>query len=74
MIRIIQYRDRCIGCFACVEANPDRWRISRSDGKSTLVDARQKGSAFTTTVPEFELEPNLRAEKNCPVNVIRIIR
>ncbi|MCC6689552.1 MAG: 4Fe-4S binding protein, partial [Saprospiraceae bacterium] len=37
MVRIIQQRDKCIGCNACVEAAVYRWRLSRKDGKCTLV-------------------------------------
>ena len=32
MIRILQHREKCIGCHACVDAAPQRWRVSRRDG------------------------------------------
>ena len=72
MIRIVQYRDKCIGCYACVEAAPDRWRISRKDGKSVLVGGREKKKIYSVVVNEIELEENVRAARNCPVNIIRI--
>lgn len=72
MIRIIQYRDKCIGCNACVEAAPDRWRISRKDGKSILVGGRQKKNTYSVLVSDIELPENQRAATHCPVNIIRI--
>ncbi|MHB8402007.1 MAG: hypothetical protein ACYDCN_08335 [Bacteroidia bacterium] len=42
MIRITQQRAKCIGCNACVEAAFYRWRISRKDGKCTLIGGKEK--------------------------------
>ncbi|ELR73466.1 ferredoxin III [Fulvivirga imtechensis AK7] len=72
MIRIIQYRDKCIGCNACVEAAPDRWRISRQDGKSILVGGKQKKNTYSVLVSDIELPENLRAATHCPVNIIKV--
>ena len=47
MVRIIQYRKLCNGCSACVELDPARWRISKSDGKSILVGGAEN-NGFTT--------------------------
>jgi len=73
MIQIIQYRAKCIGCNACVEAAEYRWRISKKDGKCTLVGGKEKKGIYTIKVNDFELEDNLLAMKNCPVNIIQII-
>ncbi len=43
MVRIFFQRAKCIGCNACVESNKNRWRISRADGKSTLVGGIEIG-------------------------------
>lgn len=72
MIRIIQQRINCIGCNACVEAADYRWRISKRDGKCTLVGGVEKKGFFQIVVPDHELEDNLLAAKNCPVNIIKI--
>ncbi len=72
MIRIIQQRAKCIGCNACVEAAYHRWRISRKDGKSTLVGAEEKNGFFQVIVDDHELEDNIRAAANCPVNIIQV--
>lgn len=74
MIRITQQRAKCIGCNACVEAADYRWRISKKDGKCTLVGGVEKRGYFTTVANDHELEDNLLAAKNCPVKIITVIR
>lgn len=72
MIRIIQQRNKCIGCNACVEAADYRWRISRKDGKCTLVGGVEKRGFYSVVVNDLELEDNLLAAKNCPVSIITV--
>ena len=74
MIRIIQQRDKCIGCNACVEAAEYRWRISRKDGKCTLVGWKEKKGFYSILVDDHEYEDNVLAKVNCPVNIIQIIK
>lgn len=71
-VRIIQYRQKCIGCNACVEAAPQRWRMSKKDGKSVLLGATQKKGIYSVIVHPDEYEPNLEAAKNCPVHIIKV--
>lgn len=73
MIRITQQRAKCIGCNACVEAADYRWRMSKKDGKSTLVGGAEKKGYFTVVTHDHELDDNLLAAKNCPVNIIKVI-
>jgi ferredoxin len=71
MIRILQHRHKCIGCNACVEADKYRWRVSKKDGKCTLVGGTEKKGWFSVLVDNDE-EPSIRqAARNCPVNIIR---
>lgn len=72
MIQIIHYRSKCIGCNACVEAHRERWRMSRKDGKCTLVKGKEKKGIYQIEVDEDEFIPNLIAAKNCPVRIIRL--
>lgn len=72
MISIIQYRNKCIGCNACVEAAFYRWRISTKDGKCTLVGGKEKKGIFYLVAGDDEYEDNLNAAKHCPVNIIRV--
>lgn len=72
MPKLIHYRQRCIGCNACVEIAFDRWRISKKDGKAVLLGGLEKKGIFQTTIRYDEVEDNLRAIEACPVNIIKI--
>lgn len=71
-VRISHKRDKCIGCNACVEAAEDRWRVSRRDGKCTLVGGIEKKGIYTIFVDNHEYEANMMAAKNCPVKIIKV--
>jgi ferredoxin len=72
MIRITYFRSKCIGCNACVEVDPFRWRVSKKDGKCTLVEGKEKKGVFFATINEDEYDRNKTAAINCPVNIIRV--
>lgn len=72
MIRITQQRAKCIGCNACVEAMAHRWRISRKDGKATLIGAKEKRGFHTVVAGDEEYEESLAAATHCAVNIIQI--
>lgn len=71
MIRVVQHRQKCIGCNACVEADPFRWRISRNDGKCVLIGGKEKKGWYSVLVDDDELERLEQAKTHCPVNIIR---
>lgn len=72
MIRIYHYRQKCIGCNACVEANKNRWRISRKDGKCILIGGKEIKNVFRIEVNDDEYSLNVKAAKNCPVRIIKV--
>ena len=72
MFRIVYQRAKCIGCNACVEAAPYRWRVSRKDGRSTLVGGEKRGMMYMVDISADEYEANLAASVNCPARIIRI--
>lgn len=72
MVRITQQRAKCIGCNACVEAAAHRWRVSRKDGKCTLIGATEKRGFHTVIVGDEEYEENLAAAKHCPARIIQV--
>lgn len=72
MIRVIHYRANCIGCNGCVEVAPQRWRMSRADGKSTLVGSTTKKGIQSVVVHETERHEVRKAAEICPVKIIQV--
>jgi len=72
MIRIIHYRKKCIGCNYCVEAAPSRWKMNDSDGKSNLIEGKEKKGIFIVVTTDDEFEQNNEAAQLCPVNIIKV--
>ena len=74
MVQISFIRKKCIGCNACVEAAPYRWRVSKKDGRCNLISSKAKKGFHNATIDEDEFEANQLAARNCPVNIIKIKR
>ena len=74
MVIITQQREKCIGCNYCVEFAPDRWRMSKKDGKCTLIGAKNKRGFHTVRVSDAEFEENKKAAGACPVKIIQVKR
>ena len=72
MIRITQQRAKCIGCNYCVEAAPHRWRMSKKDGKCTLIGSTDKSGFHRVVVGDDEYEANFVAANICPVKIIKV--
>ena len=73
MPKIIHYREKCIGCNSCVEYAPDRWVISKKDGKSDCLGSTKKKETHVAKIEWDEVERNKQAAKNCPVRIIQVI-
>lgn len=69
---ISHHRKRCIGCNYCVEFAPERWRMSKKDGKVTLLGGEEKKGVYTTRVGDEEYDNNAKAAHACPMNIIQI--
>ena len=69
---ISHLRKRCIGCKYCVEFAPERWRMSKKDGKVTMIRGEEKKGIFTVRVTEDEYDNNAKAAHACPMNIIQI--
>ena len=72
MVIITQQRDKCIGCNYCVEYAADRWRMSKKDGKCTLINGADRKGFYTARVGDEEFEDNKKAAQACPVNIIKV--
>lgn len=72
MVIITHQREKCIGCNYCVELAFDRWRMSKKDGKATLLGGENKKGFHTVRTDDVEFEANKRAAEACPVNIIKV--
>ena len=72
MLRITYHRIKCIGCNSCVEAAPERWRVSKKDGRCNLIGGKEKKGIYQAKVSLEEYERNKLAAANCPVKIIRL--
>ena len=72
MLRIIHKHRECIGCDLCCEVAPGYWYMN-DEGLAELryvlrvIDNLQFGEGWNE-----DAETLRRAEKSCPVNIIRI--
>ncbi len=69
---IMFQRAKCIGCNGCVEAAPDRWRVSKKDGRCNLIGSTEKKGIYRVEIPSHEYDDNAKAAANCPVGIIQI--
>ncbi len=72
MLTITFKRQKCIGCNYCMEIAPKRWQMSKKDGKSNLIGAKDKKGFWTIKLGEEERDENERAASVCPVKIIEI--
>ena len=73
MVIITLQRNKCIGCNYCYELAPERFRMSKKDGKSVLLKSVEKKGFFTLKDPDHTIFDSCgRAAKACPVNIISV--
>ena len=72
MVIITHQRDKCIGCHYCVDLAYSQWRMSKKDGKSTLIGSEENRGFHTARVSDDEYEANVRAAESCPVKIIKV--
>jgi ferredoxin len=72
MVIITHQREKCIGCNYCVELAYDRWRMSKKDGKVTLIGGENRKGFYTVKTGDEEFDENQRAAEACPVNIIKV--
>lgn len=69
---ILQYRDKCIGCGICQEMQPEHWRMSRNDGKASLLRAIAKKGIYQLVIEEEEIQRTQAVITACPARIIRL--
>lgn len=72
MSKIIHYRNKCIGCGVCYELQPECWRMSKRDGKATLLKAVGKKDVFILNISSGQIAKSQEVAKACPVRIIKI--
>lgn len=73
MPKIIQYRDKCIGCAICQEQLPSHWSMSKKDGKAVLIGATVKRGIYQIEINADILAPSLEIAAACPVRIIKVL-
>lgn len=73
MAKIIQYRNKCIGCGICFELQPESWRMSKKDGKATLLKSTAKKDVFVLSVSNTIQQRIQEVAIACPVKIIKIV-
>jgi ferredoxin len=72
MAKIIQYRNKCIGCGICFEMQPSLWRMSKKDGKATLLKSVIKKEVHVLPINNSIILQTREVAKACPVKIIKI--
>lgn len=72
MAKIVQEREKCIGCGSCAALCPKYWEMAE-DGKATLIGSKKNKKG------DYELEVNdikcnQEAADACPVQIIHIVK
>ncbi len=74
MVKIVHYRNKCIGCNSCVELAPAFWGMNEEDGKSNLKGSHKKKEVEILEITHADVEENEKAAKDCPVNIIHVLK
>lgn len=72
MANIIHYRNKCIGCGICYEMMPEVWRMSKKDGKATLLKAVKKKEISILPIDHSLIAEAKKVAHACPVKIIQV--
>lgn len=72
MYKVVHYRNKCIGCGVCYEQQPELWRMSKRDGKATLIKGVRKKEVFVLEIPDASLDKSKEIALACPVRIIKV--
>jgi ferredoxin len=70
MPKVIQEREKCIGCGSCAALCPKYWEMAE-DGKSRLLNST-KNVEGNFELEVVDIECNQEAADSCPVKVIHV--
>jgi len=72
MLKITQFRNKCIGCAYCEDIAPEFWKMNHDDGKADLISASGKNNVFSLDAFDEDLELILKTVQICPVKIIKV--
>ncbi|WP_250433704.1 ferredoxin [Hanstruepera flava] len=73
MVIVTLQRNKCIGCNYCVEMAPEMFQMSKKDGKTVLLHAKDKKGFYTVKSNDNEIYNACdNAAKACPVKIISV--
>lgn len=73
MVIITLQRSKCIGCNYCVELAPEKFRMSKKDGKTVLLRSTDNKGFHTLKSADLSiLETAEAAAQACPVRIISV--
>jgi len=70
-MKIIQEREKCIGCGSCVAICPKYWEMA-DDGKAHLKNSKINEETKNHELEVEKVECNQQAVEGCPVQCIYI--
>jgi len=73
MVKIIQDKEKCIGCGSCVAICPEHWEMS-SEGKANLKGSKLNPQTGNHQLEKEEIPCDQEAVEICPVQCIRLIK
>lgn len=72
MPNIVFYRNKCIGCGFCCELMPVIWRMSKKDGKATLLNSVSKKDVYILPIDHLLVDITKTVSQACPVKIIKL--
>ncbi|BAO66206.1 ferredoxin [Candidatus Karelsulcia muelleri] len=67
-------RKKCIGCNYCIESSPLHFKMSKTDGKSFLLNSIKKKNFYILKTNNYFTYLKCKiASTICPVNIIKLI-
>jgi ferredoxin len=51
---------------------PEYWRLSKKDGKATLINSLLKKDTHILEIPDEDIDLSKQTAEHCPVKVIKI--
>lgn len=72
MIRVVQLRNKCIGCAYCVGVAPEFWRMNAEDGRCDLIGATNRKGQYVLSIFEDDIPKIQKSAALCPSKCIRL--